>query len=326
MDSFEKKTIDTSNRKYWFIRTDSGENFETFYDNNFVAIGWNELTLSMLRRLPEDKAKEFIEQQYIKPAALSKDPNVEYDSTASHIKAQVTGVLNKIKAFNELCKGDIVIIPSSGSYETAFGIIDDADTNEIIDDKCYYYKRRNVKWVKREYSHKLDAKFAYVRTPSHAISEINSEYHNLIDSTIFSSYIRDGFSNISLKIEKLEDIDYASLKNLIDSLIEIAQGYNNVHSIKESEKDLEKIFIKLNLQSPGFFNLKEAGKGLIFALAIFATACSEEVTRENFDQSKTKQLIEESGINIPADTIFKLKDSEDSLNVKFENIDSLLNN
>ena len=30
-------------QNYWFIRTDGGDNYDVFRDNNFVAIGWDYL-------------------------------------------------------------------------------------------------------------------------------------------------------------------------------------------------------------------------------------------------------------------------------------------
>ena len=48
-DLIKKVTEISLATQYWFVRTDYGENFETYYNNEFIAIGWNNITLEDLK-------------------------------------------------------------------------------------------------------------------------------------------------------------------------------------------------------------------------------------------------------------------------------------
>lgn len=313
--------IDTTERDYWFVRTDGGEYFETFYYNKFIAIGWNDVTLASLKKLSEDTIKSSIEKKYIKPKIEAQ----EKEFKPGTIKAQITGVLNKIKNFNSLKKGDIVIIPSAGSYELAFGIVGDEITYEKFDNSnnCPYAKRRSVRWIKRVKKHELDAKFAYICTPSHAISKIDKDdFQDIIDNSMYNAYYSKGYGNISIHIGSKDDIDYLSLRTMIDNLINLANEYNVANGIDEK---IDHTYIKLNVQSPGFLNLKRQGAGLIFALMLMNTACGENVNSTNFDQSETKSMMDNAGLSTDSDTIvFDTQKSINDLHAQFDVADSIL--
>lgn len=285
--------IDTSNKKYWFVRTDGGEHFEAFYKNNFIGINWDLVTLNMLRTSPEYQIKDLIEKSYVVPEVTEK----KLVLSPSKIQGKVTTILNKIKNFNALGKGDIIVIPSYNSVEFAFGIIQDDQAYEDFNriDGCPYAKRRSVLWVKRRDFATLDAKFALIRKTIHAISEIDEKFYDVINNSMYESYIKNSFGNISIRIKLHEDeeVDYYLLKDFIDDLIDLSKYF------EDGTSENPEIFIKLNLQSPGFVNLKKGGMALILALGLLNTACdgrSDENAR-----NKTNDILIER--NIPREKL-----------------------
>jgi len=128
-----------SHRGYWFVRTDSGKNFETFVKNSFIGIGWNGITLEDLRdaSLKAAEVKRKIAKRY----------NIDIDKSSG--KGKTTAIYTKLLRFKEFKKGDLIIIPSSNSKLYAFGIIQDNSIYNDIDQthNCSYYKRRKVEWL-----------------------------------------------------------------------------------------------------------------------------------------------------------------------------------
>ena len=112
-----------SNREYWFVRTDGGKHFKTFYENGFIAIGWNEITLEDIKNVTPggNSIKNKLAKVYNK------------DITQTKHKRDVTSYFNKIMRFHQLRMGDVVMIPSFGSSHLAFGIVDDQETYIDID-------------------------------------------------------------------------------------------------------------------------------------------------------------------------------------------------
>lgn len=275
-----------ANRRYWFVRTDSGDFFETYLENGFLAIGWNEITLQDLRNI--DVYSPAIRQK----VRANPENGIQNVENAQSQESKITTILNKNRAFVELQRGDVVIMPSEGSHYLAFGIVDDTSAYNGTGNNCPYHKRRRVRWLKSESIKFLDAKFAYIKKTFHAISEIDESYHDIIDNFMFDTYIKHGFGNISLKLKIQDEINYSDLKELLDNLIAIAQQYNLSNGI--TNEDLQNATIKLNLQSPGFVNLKNAGFGLIYAVAIVLASCKPNGTSE---KNNADQIIIVNGID-----------------------------
>ncbi|MDX2359729.1 MAG: hypothetical protein QNK23_02905 [Crocinitomicaceae bacterium] len=286
-------------RDYWFVRTDQGYYFETYYDNGFLAIGWNEITLNDIPNIN-------VYGSAIRAKVRGNPDNaINKIEKLSSQEGKITGILNKNKAFYDLKKGDVVIMPSVGSQFLAFGVIlDDKPYNgQGLD--CSYNKRRKVNWLKYENAKNLDAKFAYVKKSFHAISKIDEQFHDVIDNFMFDSYIKDGFGNISLKIKLRDEINYAKLKMLLDNLIEIGRQYNKANGITE---DLDQATIKLNLQSPGFVNLKNIGRSLIISSSVVLSACDSD----DGHKAAADTFIQQNGIDstLVENTIELLEDFE----------------
>jgi|GEM_PF-4710568 hypothetical protein len=62
VEKFLKGTLELEPEKeYWFVRTDSGTYYDTFKENNFIALGWNNITVRDIKESlvnPEPLKKE----------------------------------------------------------------------------------------------------------------------------------------------------------------------------------------------------------------------------------------------------------------------------
>ncbi|WP_412468207.1 hypothetical protein [Pedobacter sp. KLB.chiD] len=246
-------------KDYWFVRTDNGIHFETYVQNNFIGIGWNEITLNDLRTKTPDEIKGKIADVYNIDIALTRG------------KGQVSAIFNKLKRFQNLKKGDLIIIPSANSSRFAFGII--ADQRIYVDAdqhyNCDYYKRRKVEWLDVKNVRDLDPIFYQVKNTRHAISSIN-DYDTFIDAVTDVVYKKDGFSYYVLDVNTHEDINIKPLVSLVENLQILLERINQEFVLNEDTNDSS---IKLNLQSPGKIIIKlRSGTSLILLAVLLALA------------------------------------------------------
>ena len=257
-----------SDRRYWFIRTDYGKHFEVFYKGEYIAIGWDYLTLDELKTKAESEIKEKIAQ------------NEELDVSIAIQKGKVTSINNKIKTFLSLKQGDIIIVPSRNSDRLAFG--------EIVDENSYeanealemgdYFKRRKVKWIDLKSIYELDPIFFQLKANQHSISRID-RYAPYIDKVIGNLFIKGDKTHYVLNFEKQEDINFRDLNDLMANIDELVTKINTEFNFDEN---LEDFYVKINLQSPGTMELiKTAGKSLaVLAFFLSVISCGNDPKTE----------------------------------------------
>ncbi|MDR6781917.1 restriction system protein [Pedobacter africanus] len=292
---------------YWFVRTDSGENFNTFVENDFIGIGWNEITLNDLNKSDVGSLKNKI-------AKVEK-----LDPFATRDKSRITSTLNKLFIFKNFKKGDFIIIPSENSTQYAFGTIvdDEIFTDSNLSFKCNYYKRRKVKWMEVKNVDSLDPIFYKIKNTRHAISDIKP-YQNYIDNVTNNLYLKQGYAHYVLEILTTDDINVDSLLTLIQSLKKLANEINKHFDLNE---DVAGTSIRLNLQSPGKIELKlPSGKTLIILATIVGvlSGCAPDNTLLSQNNPKLKEFLE-----VQTPTIKKIEKSMEDLHVKKEEIKNL---
>lgn len=269
---------------YWFVRTDSGTHFSSFLENNFIGIGWNDISLQDIRNRTEIEVKTKISQ------SVGSNPNTRSG------RQKNTDIYNKLVKFDNLRKGDIIVIPSESSHYLAFGIIEDdrAFTEREGANGCEYKKRRLVKWLTRGISiDTLDPTFYKIRKARHSISNVNN-YDYYIDSILYNIYQKDSNSHLVIRVLSGDEI------NLL-KLAEVLQGLHRVMSIVNSDFQLNENVvagsIRINLQSPGLFNIKQAGIALLLAASLLgASGCEPHrqpaPTRQQLDSTYTQHKTE----------------------------------
>jgi len=279
------KIID-SETGYWFVRTDSGDNFESFRQNNFIGIGWNYITN---RDLNNDSA----DGRVIKEKIAS---NEGLDALSPTDRRKITGIYNKIKRFKDFRIGDIIVMPNEGSSFLGFGTIEEESIyEELIDSDCNYIKRRKVKWHKFLNFSELDPIFYAIVQSRHAISDIK-HYESYIDKTIENLFIKNESYHFVIDIEKKEDINIESLLKLIDSVNKITESIDNQFGFETIQSDRS---IKLNLQSPGKIEfIFKGGKALVLLAFLLSSNYAANIQApNNLSREEIQNIIRVKEIN-----------------------------
>jgi restriction system protein len=279
--SFTGLDLINPDRGYWFVRTDSGVNFETYLKNSFIGIGWNRITLEDIVTQTEQEVKDKIAKIYGIDLELAKG------------KGRATAIYNKLKKFKDIQKGDVVIIPSHSSGRLAFGIISDSNVYIDIDktEDCEYYKRKKVQWVMIKPIDSLDAVFFKIKSPQQAIIDIKP-YESYVDRIVSTFYFKNNTGNLVFNVNKDEDINLEILLSLISSIRTLLIEVNSYFNYQE---DIGGSAIKLSLQSKGTFVLKvPIGKSLAtFGLIFMLFDCQNkqhrpsDITQKDWEELQT---------------------------------------
>lgn len=228
-------TIIDENRKYWLVRTQSGDYYEEFFHDNFIGIGWEDLNFEELVETRHESLLELIKIKY---------PD----------ERQPGRILSQLKRFStEIKANDVVLIPSASSNYLSFGIVESDVYNEtlnlddMLDGACPFQKRRKVRWIKTVKKNEIDPYLYKLLNSHHTITDATA-YDTFIDRTLHSLYIKGKTSHLILNVERKENIPYIDLINLLNTPINLmptVESFTNEHFEKEA------LDIKLSLQSPG---------------------------------------------------------------------------
>ncbi|MDE1362856.1 hypothetical protein CHCC15325_3140 [Bacillus licheniformis] len=230
--------VEVSDRNYWLVRTQSGEYYNEFYYDEFIAISWNELNT-----IEDFKTGD--------KAVITKKIQDHYPDS---IKPGL--IYNQIKRFiSEIKIGDIVMIPSINSTVISFGIVEsevyikDISETSVEEGVCPFTKRRKVKWIKTVKRDELDP-FLYRMMQSHHTINNANDYADIIDRTLHSFYLKNDAAHLVLQVKQKKDIPAIDLVNSIGDILESIPFINDPEN---SERIFDKsvVDLKLRVQSPG---------------------------------------------------------------------------
>lgn len=342
-DIADKFDIVETEKDYWFIRTSKGKNFSTFTNHGFIGIGWNYITTQDLRDKNEFEIKAKIARLHEEKGIIG------LDQRTTSGKTKITSIYNKIKRFESLKEGDLVIIPNKGSESLSFGYITDEKIfNDFEDSHCDLHKRRHVSWIITKKLVELDPIFYKIIFSKHAVSKLNF-YDKYIDKVIKNVFIKDDESHMVLDVMRTENIPVEALSGLIVSVRKLTSLINEDF---ELEDDLSDNGIKLNLQSPGNveFIYKRSKSLLVLSLMLsmpIIVSCSHSSARltttpENIADEKARNIAiihgnlhnkselsqeDKDGLvkfaTVHYDTIADAKNQMDTLAVNVEKLNSI---
>lgn len=227
-------------QKYWFVRTNAGEYYDDFVNENFIGIGWNNISLDHL------KVKQ--------PLGTTVKEMYPQENRYNHVG-------NQIKTFcEEIKKGDIILIPSSKSTYIHFGIVMDDDPYEEdipaqledIDNHpellfdyegvCPYRKRKKVNWIKVKKRGNLDPQLFKLIYSQNTISSADN-YSEYIDRALFDFFIKGDKCHLVLHVQKKGNIKANHLIPFMADLLTLTEN--------ETTVEKEDVDIKVTVQSPG---------------------------------------------------------------------------
>jgi hypothetical protein len=298
------------NRKYWFIRSESGLYYENFVEGNFVAIGWD--YFDNLQYIKTETKDTFID-------AIKK---VYKDERAGYVYGQINRFVSEISV------GDIVMVPSKDSKLISFGeITSDAyieplppqnvqkkQGNEVI---CEFKKRRKVTWLKEIKKSELDPYLYKLIYTQGTVSNVTKFYSDFIDRTIHSFFIKGETAHLVLHVKKTKNIKVRELLPFIESTSSAIESL--IFSKKIENQSKTNVEIKLNVQSPGpveFIFISAAAVGVYFFFKYVLNGL------RSIDQDLTNEYIE-SKINVEEinELLAKsdeLKEAVEALGIKAE--------
>lgn len=263
---------------YWFVRTNGGDNFENFYFNNYVAIGWDEINdLDSIKTFSFDDLKDTVEELYPK--------ETKPGSTASQIKRFVC----------EMKPGDYVLIPGTNCDRIAIGIItSDAYIYELTeqdhfdslfdDTEVTYFKRRTVEWIaERPFErYELDPMLIPIIYSYGTIVNANP-YSGFINRTLYNCYIQGNEMHAIFDVTKTDNIPVIYLYDFMDSIFDSVKLYGEIYDCPVKKEDLS---IKAAINSPGPIEIITAATSLFIILSSLALFINGAKIKFSFDICK----------------------------------------
>eukprot|EP01029_Cantina_marsupialis_P028487 TRINITY_DN776242_c0_g1_i1.p1 TRINITY_DN776242_c0_g1~~TRINITY_DN776242_c0_g1_i1.p1 ORF type:complete len:313 (+),score=32.11 TRINITY_DN776242_c0_g1_i1:629-1567(+) len=279
-DFIDKIENEEKERRYWFVRTDNGLYYDTYLANNFIAIGWNHITVDDIVNTSEEDIK----------AKIARNSPQKQDQSDISYKMKISGIYNKIIRFKELRKGDIIVIPNEGSGCLAFGEIITDHIYVKIDGEngCGYHKRREVKWHRNGNINSFDPHLRFIKRNMHTISEVKS-FQPYIDNVLNHLYKRGEYAHYVIEVNLDENINLRAFTDLVSSIEQLSKIVNEEFGLGE---DMNETAIKLQLQSPGNIEILSKGRNLMVLAAFLSfTSCGnknavnlDQETKANFEK------------------------------------------
>lgn len=239
-EEFKIPCVGDSEYKVWFVRTKAGEFYHDFKANNFIALGWDLLSLEFVMdtKISKDNKKEQIESLYPE----EKRPGL---------------ILSQIETFyNKMNSGDWVVIPAEGGKEISIGKLGDIQTDikHKVENKeyplCTYMHKRAVEWIKVVDVARDIYLFKALRAQQ-TISDI-SDCRELIFRNLFPVYISDDVIHLTLQKETSANLNLSRNVELQYNCLMVMDAVASLYGKDEFKKD---VTIKTAVGSPGFLEL-----------------------------------------------------------------------
>ena len=227
-------------QRIWFFRTKAGRFYQDFRINNFIGLGWDQVSSDLIidKSIPYDKKREKIEDLY----PDEKRPGL--------ILGQMDTFYNRMK------ENDLVVIPSSGGKQITIGrigiLVEKIHHKQQYDEypKCDYYHKRSVEWLKVVNSWQDIYLFKAIKAQQ-TISDITEEAE-LVFRNLFPVYISNDAVHISFhKASKAE----LSLANNVDLQAGFLDIMDEIAMLYGMESFRNRASIKIAVGSPGFMEM-----------------------------------------------------------------------
>lgn len=219
--------------KYWLVRGEGGAFYDDFVINNYIAIGWNEISVKEVDQ--NIGSSDTIRAKLISSKGLPfNTPNKRTMGSAAK---------QMIRFQSDIRPGHIVLVPSYNSDMFSVGeVIGEAYTegNEENLLTCPYKKRRKIQWIGKFNRYRADPILQKVVYAAHTVSEI-TQYKSFINRATFDTYVEGEDMHMTFHVRHEDGIDLDTLSTLLTS-------YNDLNKILYPS---EKVKVRLNVQSPG---------------------------------------------------------------------------
>lgn len=319
-DFYQSVPVIPNGKNYWLIRTLSGDLYDTFIERNFVAIGYNEISLEAIHKINQFN-KEVDDK-------LRKIKNLVVDTYENETRPGL--IANQIFKFTyKLKKGDIVVIPSQNSDYVSFGIINDTPLLSVNYDKndyCDFYRRKSVSWLKQIKRTELEPLLFKIFFSHNTLNNI-TPYGSIIESTLNNYFIKDDQEYVVFNIQRNEDISAIDLFQLGFYLLKLTEQFYIKNGLDFNIDDFD---VKVNLNSKGKLKfIKKFGKGafILALITIFINGGGGKISYGAFkldisSDGLIQKIIDYQNNKFDRKMVEEIKESMDSLQI--ENPDDAL--
>lgn len=303
--------------KFWLIRTMSGDFFQDYLENKFVAFGLNEISYdsisSAIENFPGNDTKD--REQRIRMlgqvvSSLSKQEDISIRADHSNYWANQV-----LKFCYDIHNGDYVIIPSYSSNQLAIGIVQDSKIfiqthPNNIENACDFYKRKRVRWIKTFYRDSVAPQLYPLFASRHAITEADN-YSDYILNEAYDTYIRNGDLHSILHVRTTGNLsiwDYGFYMNVADLTEKFFLEQN-------TEVDIRSINLRSRVQSPGIFEFISNNVFLLWVFsAITVMIIGGEVSFLGFKMKTPGILKSISDFLLKAENMRLIKEAREKMN------------
>ena len=242
-------------RRYWLVRTEGGKNYNSFLAGNFIAIGYNKITLEDIQagNTGDEVGVNVLANKILKIYG-------EEEKRPKHSARQL------IKFAYEIKKGDIVMIPSENSEYIQFAEVKSSIAFNNFDDKyeCDLIKRKEIQLLRQVSKLRLDPKLYKLMFSHHTITDAD-QYGEVIDKIINGIFIKQDHAHLVLEVQAEHEIKARSLFKMGDIALDLLDEFCIEEGLDYKSEDFE---VKLAVQSPGFIELSGLGMGGIIILGV----------------------------------------------------------
>jgi restriction system protein len=283
LEHAEKLSIDNN---YWFVRTMSGDYYDDFITNGFIAIGHNEIPFSEIKKAKESSDAINYLGNYIKEKVDVK--NYKY------------WALQHLRFAYEIKENDIVIVPSASSRRIGICKVLSSQV-EVVNPKmernneCPFVKRKKIKLLKEIYREEIASEVFQLFTSRHVITNAN-KYIPYIDSRVHDFYLKGDDAHLVVHIGLNDNLNAFEVNDFYTQLLFFIEDFSSYSKVPFDRKKLN---VKLNLQSPGaiiFFGALAVGILGLGAMVVLAGGIFESnvdpQTGKNVVKFKTNSLLD----------------------------------
>lgn len=251
---------------YWLVRAQSGVFFDDFIANQYVGVGFDEVTLNDVQTKSKEQLLDIFN---------SKKPK---DDNGNPIpKGTYTSWIGQVSRFsNEIRPGDYVLVPGISSSKFALGVVtgtpfelsvDELSNMETVANRknSPYRKRIKVQFLKQFNRDEADPALYKMIYTQQTLSNIN-KYSNYILRASFDAYMLNNQLYLSFKVRQKADINAQSFTGFAYNMTKILSGPND---------EQKSPIIKSNVQSQGVIqfildNSYWLGPSLLFLVMVYS--------------------------------------------------------
>lgn len=259
-------------KRYWLVRTKSGELYDTFRENNIVAVEHNEVSLSTLNEIRiQHQGNPINIQTAIKAKVRSEHEKRVLIDDEEEYNLRKSGLISSqiYKFAFEMKKGDTVLIPSYNSDIVSFGIIKESYIGDFAPEELRKIEtaailKKRVKWIDDLKRIELDPYLYRMFTAHQAINEVGS-YADVIERSISDFFVLDEEAHSIINVQNEKEIPAPDLFAMGGDILKIVDAFAEKYDLGFSSKDLQ---VTINLNSPGKIDLKSKIKKVTVSTAL----------------------------------------------------------